>query len=198
MKLATMNQKTGWSLYNPFLTEFREAVSEKAKRQRGFASKEGRTELAGKYAWAVPNDEAIRTIQKEGPIVEIGAGTGYWAYLLRQVGVEVHAYDAKPGHNHWCSHDPWTHVEVGGPEKVLDHPQCTLMLCWPPYNESLAHDCVELYTGTTVVYIGEDPYGCTGDSAYHEYMDRRFKRANTVSIPQWFSINDYLEVWHRK
>ena len=36
-----------------------------------------RHDFTHKYAWAIPNDEAIHTIASLGPIVEMGAGTGY-------------------------------------------------------------------------------------------------------------------------
>eukprot|EP00897_Mesotaenium_endlicherianum_P009382 jgi/Mesen1/8472/ME000478S07970 len=50
------------------------------------------------YSWAVPTGEAIDAIVKSAPggVLEIGAGTGYWAHLLRQRGVQVAAYDLQP------------------------------------------------------------------------------------------------------
>lgn len=63
--------------------------------------------LSERFAWAVPTDEAILAIAELGPIVEIGAGTGYWAWLLEQAGAEVLAFDAELGGNHW--------VAEGGP-----------------------------------------------------------------------------------
>mmetsp|Transcript_7858 Transcript_7858/g.19988 ORF Transcript_7858/g.19988 Transcript_7858/m.19988 type:complete len:164 (-) Transcript_7858:188-679(-) len=48
---------------------------------------------AGKYAWAIPDQRAIRIIANFSPLVEIGAGKGYWAMLLRQAGADVLALD---------------------------------------------------------------------------------------------------------
>lgn len=48
-------------------------------------------------AYAVPSNEAIALISSlELPILECGAGTGYWASLLRAQGVTVAAYDIAP------------------------------------------------------------------------------------------------------
>lgn len=37
-----------------------------------------------KYAWAIPTTKCIELMFHFGPIVEIGAGKGYWGYLLRK------------------------------------------------------------------------------------------------------------------
>lgn len=115
---------------NPYLAEF-----DSFNGSHLFSSFEARERLVKRYAWAVPTEEAVRVIASHGPVVEIGAGTGYWASLLRQVGTDVVAYDRSPHDNHWCV---GTHslVEVGGPEKASEHPDRTLFLCWPPYDTS--------------------------------------------------------------
>jgi len=54
-------------------------------------------ELAcGRYAWAVPCTEALTALRRLSPLVEIGAGTGYWARLLAGHGADVAAYDLAP------------------------------------------------------------------------------------------------------
>lgn len=91
-----------------------------------------------KYSWAIPSMEALDRIAALGPVIEIGAGTGYWAYLLRALGVDVKAFDvAPPGvvgvKNGW--HDgaeTWTKVCQGGPERAAYEAHRTLFLCWPP------------------------------------------------------------------
>ncbi len=48
-------------------------------------------------AYAVPSDEAINLLASlKLPVIECGAGTGYWASLLRAQGVTVAAYDIAP------------------------------------------------------------------------------------------------------
>ena len=49
------------------------------------------------FAHAVPSAEALDAVAAlDTPVVEIGAGTGYWAALLEQRGVDVVALDATP------------------------------------------------------------------------------------------------------
>lgn len=49
-----------------------------------------------RYSYAIPDLTALNILAEHGPILEIGAGTGYWAYLLRQRGVDVAAFDINP------------------------------------------------------------------------------------------------------
>ena len=50
------------------------------------------------YSWGIPADEALTVIENVSPagIVEVGAGTGYWAMLLKKRGVDIVAYDRTP------------------------------------------------------------------------------------------------------
>src|SRR5712675_189481 len=57
---------------------------------------ERRRELASLFSWAVPNAPALEVLAAHAPLVECGAGMGYWAALLRARGVDVLAYDAAP------------------------------------------------------------------------------------------------------
>ncbi|CAB1104065.1 unnamed protein product [Ectocarpus sp. CCAP 1310/34] len=53
--------------------------------------------LRQRFAWAIPDERALRIIKHFGPIVEIGSGLGYWAKLLRARGVDINAYDKVAG-----------------------------------------------------------------------------------------------------
>ena len=40
--------------------------------------------LVQRFSWAVPSDDALDVIARYAPIVEMGAGSGYWAHLMRE------------------------------------------------------------------------------------------------------------------
>ena len=42
-----------------------------------------RRELAALFAWAIPDAGALAMLARYAPLLECGAGTGYWAALLR-------------------------------------------------------------------------------------------------------------------
>lgn len=168
-----------------------------------------RQKLVRKYAWAIPNDEALETIAKYGPVVEIGAGTGYWASLLAARGVDVRAFDSSPvrngknpyfetGKETWgLTMQAWFPVEQGQATVAARFPHRTLFLCWPPFDTGMARVALEAYRGDTVIFIGESLGGCTGDEAFHEMLDEQFECVEAVAIPRWNSIHDSLTVWKR-
>jgi len=217
-------------MLNEYLAEYERVKVDVAKARASRTSLlssefDKRRGLVRKYSWAIPNAEALDTIASFGPIVEMGAGTGYWAALLRARGVRVDAFDIEPPtfdgsrKNHY--HDAtrtWTHVTRGSVEKLsapalavplggylrgrlvrdrLGVDKRTLMLCWPPYSDSFASKALAAFRGNRVVYIGEGGRGCTGDDAFHETLDRDWIHERNVHIPQWDEIHDYLGVFRR-
>lgn len=158
-----------------------------------------RRELVTKYAWAIPTEEALLKIgeHSHNGVVEIGAGTGYWAGLLRELGVDVAAYDEAP-HDNFQAKACWSEVHKGGPLYVLKHPERTLMLSWPPYDTPMAALTLRRYKGSTLVYIGEGSGGCTGDAEFHDMLEDEWKEIDGVALPQWPGIHDYLTVYKRK
>lgn len=156
-----------------------------------------RQELVMTHSWAVPTDEALEAIARHSPngVVEIGAGTGYWAGLLRDQGVDVVAYDVAP-HDNVQAKAQWSEVLVGNHLNVMKHPERSLMLCWPPYSTDMAAMALRRYKGNVVIYIGEYAGGCNGDEAFHEMLES-WEEKEVISLPQWPGIHDSLFVYYR-
>ncbi|MPY95760.1 MAG: hypothetical protein GEV08_22715 [Acidimicrobiia bacterium] len=185
-------------------------------------------QLIATYAFVVPTDEALRAIAAASPrgVVEVGAGTGYWAHLLREQGVDVVAYDIAPApspRNQWfAGSTPWFPVRDGDHTVVGDHGARTLLLVWPTRNEDWPGEAVTLFAaagGTTVAHVGERPGGHTGDGRFHALLgevDRcwacayqtpsvpcvcgvrpRFRRVRTVELPSLPGRDDDLGLYAR-
>ena len=93
-------------LINPYL-DIRRTLATRADALQ----LEVRKKLIWAYSWAVPSDEAVWALAELGPIVELGAGTGYWAWLIAQAGGKARAIDRAP------EHPPrWVEIATGGPE----------------------------------------------------------------------------------
>jgi hypothetical protein len=144
-----------------------------------------RDEYVKKYAWAIPDDKAIKICKKYLPILEIGAGRGYWASLI---GHDIQCFDIEKYEN--------TYYPIDTKFKMDN--SCTLMFCWPPYDDQMAFDYLKEYTGDTIIYIGEGCGGCTADDQFHDELENSWKEIETYKIPQWPGIHDYLSVWRRK
>jgi hypothetical protein len=153
---------------------------------------EMRKTLVQRYARAVPNEEAIRTLVQPSPIVEMGAGTGYWAWLARRAGADVVCYDMSPPNN--------THISIiqEEPVEVARHQDRTLFLCWPPYDTPMAYEALISYKGSTVIYVGEGYGGCTGDDAFHEKLENEWEEVQEIDIPQWHGLRDHMWVYKKK
>ena len=155
-----------------------------------------REKLVKIYAWAVTDSAAIKEIvktSKDMGIIEIGAGTGYWASLLANCGVDVKAYDTGKDINIGFYHP----VGNAGVKVVEKHKNRALFLCWPPYNTSMAYDCVTEYSGNTLIYIGESEMGCNANGDFFKYVDNNFKLDKIVDMAQWYSLHDNLYIYKR-
>jgi hypothetical protein len=182
------------TLDNPYLAAF-----EACKGERYDTDSDNRAALVRRYAWAVPTRSAVLAIVARGPVVEIGAGSGYWASLIRQAGGDVLAFDIAVGEReHIGTHHP---VLRGGPEDAGAHPERTLFLCWPPYDEPMANDALAAYEaagGQSVVYIGEGSTGCTGDDAFHARLrSLAWEYETSCQLPNWSGIHDDMSIHQR-
>jgi hypothetical protein len=115
--------------------------------------------LAQHYAYVFPSDSALATLAGLGPLVEIGAGTGYWAHRLRSIGADIVAFDHAPldgerTNRYHPGTRPWSHVRQGDQTVLSGCADRCLFLCWPPLFSSLS-DCLTYYCGDTVAYIGD-------------------------------------------
>jgi len=151
------------------------------------------------YSFAVPSKEALESIACYAPIVEMGAGTGYWAYLLQQLHVDIIAYDkqivVEGNDNQFKFRKSWTNIHRGSPSNLTVHPDRTLLLCWPDYASPFAEQCLRAYPGDTLIFIGENWGGCTADDGFFELLSKQWTSIKTLDIPQWDGIYDYLTIF---
>lgn len=172
--------------------EYSGAFGERARRGMDLFMRRG--ELVQEYAWAIPCREAIFEIAKLGPIIEVGAGTGYWAMLLASVGVDIIAFD-----NSLVGTVKQSNVFYGDETFVsLFSTGRNLFLCWPLNDDSMALDILSKFAGRYVIFVGEGKGGCTGCEKFHDALEMDFDLVKDVEIPQWFGIHDCLLIWERK
>lgn len=186
---------------NEYLHEYQELVKATAGPPwaKELARYSKRRDFVLKYAFAIPDDEAIEKIAKFSPILELGAGAGYWAMLLRQAGAEVLAVDKrKPTHG--MRRALWSPVGVttSAAKKAAKHSRThSLMFCWPSMDD-WCEKALEAYTGQHVIYIGEGKGGCTGTDDFHDILDNLYEQIDYQWIPQWDGIHDQLTIYRRK
>lgn len=186
---------TSRPMHNPYLEEWT------ASKQKQSVCYEDRHECIAKYGFAIPDDEAIQKLVALSPIVELGAGIGYWASLIAEAGGQIECYDKFLGAENdypFKHRDPWFPVQSGEPELLTKHPAKTLLLSWPCYKSAFAYNCLKSFKGATVVYIGEGMGGCTANDAFHNRLARGWSEVDFVAIPRWDCINDWMTVYERR
>ena len=121
---------------------------------------ERRKSFVASYAWSIPTPEAIRliaTVVARRKLLEVCAGSGLWAKLLTEAGVEVIATDlGPPPHLHYPIE------KMDGEAAVKHHADCeALMVCWPPMKSDIAARALQAFAGDLFIYIGDRRF--TGD-----------------------------------
>ncbi|KAL3667770.1 hypothetical protein V7S43_007322 [Phytophthora oleae] len=158
------------------------------------------------YAYATPTQEALDMMAKHAPIIEVGAGTGYWSSLLQRADVDAVAYDKAPPSaegvegNAYHGHVPaFCSVGRGGPEVLSQEDMAgrNLFLCYPPPGDAMAVRSIQLFQGDVVLHVGEWQ-GDTGDSRFESELQRRFVLEQEISLPNWGNSAYGLTVWRRK
>ncbi len=130
---------------NPLLEAYEHAGG------RGGAEGADRDALIARYGFSVPTDEALRLVARFAAkgVVEVGAGSGYWARLLHEAGVDVVAYDLEPPPspaNRWFAGSPPWYPMDGADETVVEHHvERTLVMMWPTRKETWAARAAERF-----------------------------------------------------
>jgi len=110
------------------------------------------------FSWGVISLSAINAIKKYGSILEVGSGTGYWAYELSLHGVDIIATDnfSELVEDFSPLRGPWVSIEnIDAKEAIQKYRDRTLLMVWP---HGYALDALETLTevgGSTVIIIGD-------------------------------------------
>lgn len=164
-----------------------------------------RDTLTNLYSFPIPHPDALKWVvdQLQGSsLVEIGAGTGYWASLLSQMGVDVLAYDKFPvdqGANTYHRSEAYHPVLQGDASSAALHPERVLYLSWPPYATPMGFEALSAYTGQGLLYCGERHGGCTADDDFFDLLHKEWEQvAACESHVTWHGIHDELTLYRRK
>ena len=167
-----------------------------------------------RYSYALPDDDLVRRIAADSPIVEVGAGLGYWSWLLRQAGAEVRATDVRPPAqyfdergrlaftpgrrpgrpNDWLDTRPaWTLVEVAeAAEAAAAAPEtAALLIVWPPYNEPMAAAALRAFRGAVLWYVGEGRGGACADDAFFDELEESWEEDELHALIRFPGLYDW-------
>ena len=150
-----------------------------------------RREFCENFSFAVPCVEAVRVIAKYTPIVEVGCGSGYWAKILLNNGVDVVATNYDCGV--YLFKNRFTTILNLTAKQVVETMAKTVLTCWP----SMDNWCEDIIGARTIIYIGEGYSGCCGTDEFHNMIDEFYEPIEYCEIPNWFTVHDKLVVYER-
>jgi hypothetical protein len=153
-------------------------------------------------------------------IVEMGAGTGYLACLLKNHGLDVHAFDSAPtvptditnsssrqeiNEYHGLT-SPFYNVKKGDAKylkymlkQYKNADTNALLLCYPPPLTTMAEDMLSTFQsfgGKCVVHIGEFS-GLTGSIKFQNMLKRDFVLLRRFACLLWGTDSAEVTIWLR-
>lgn len=193
------------------------------------SSSQARADAVQRYAFATPTDEAVQAIKQAATsgVVELGAGTGYWARLLHEADVDVVAFDLHPPpsleNEFFPAAQPWFPVMPGDELAVARFPNRLLLLVWPTQDETWPATALRVFHdagGEQVAVVGEGAGGRMGDLAFHAMLgeephclhcrygalasqcicelEPQWQLARRVALPHWAPWEDDLSLYRRR
>lgn len=191
--------------YNPFLAAHRELLAQEAILRQSRQWLPAARRLVRAFSWAVPTPEAIRVLVECGPVLEVGAGNGYWAWCVQQAGGDIVPTDSHPGKsNIWVENHAWTAVHrMTALDAVKEHDHATLFACWAPPDRgeyTYFREAAKAFRGKRIILVGErasEPAGaeCTG-----AFDTQRWRLVSSLTLPSlpFGAYDNELAVWERK
>jgi hypothetical protein len=162
-------------------------------------------ELASVYSYSICSPGDVRWFKRVlggRPVIEIGAGGGYWAWQLRQAGIRVRAYDPAPVGEIFNCHAAysWAEVELGDADDAGRFPDHVLFMSWPSPESAggrWAADALEQYEGDTLIYVAY-PSACATDEFY-KMLETDWHLADVApDHVAWWLMNDSLSLYTRR
>lgn len=172
--------------------------------------------LQATYAYAIPSPDTIEWISQfcgGRPVVELGAGRGYWAAQLTRAGLVVDAYDSEPPNRAENASflrasgqmDVW--YRVGDLDEFAARASAgsdeVLFLCWPPgWGNTMASEALaefEQAGGRRLIFIGEPKGGKTGDDAFFDALSATWDlESQDTRFVSWWDLQDVAQGWVRR
>ena len=193
----------------PSLTEFDIYDHERAglhsyEAKYFLAVEAARTNFIQQFSFAVPCSEVLDSLASLEPILEVGAGTGFWAHLMRMRGIDVWATDGEDE----STRNTHSQVVAGfginerldGQVAVESYPGLNVFMCWPPYwTDWPERTLLAMERGMYLAVIC-DRAGVAGSAQFHGILETQFEEQVHLRVhqPNWPRIWDSFSVWRKK
>jgi hypothetical protein len=147
-----------------------------------------------KYSFVTPPAIAIAEIKKFvgiDKVLEVGAGLGFWAKLLRLIDIDVLATDRS------IYPTIYTFIEkIDGVEAVKKYKdKNVLMMIWPE-DENWVDETLQNFTGNKMIFAGN--HDCCATEKFYERCSNEWNNIKSIETPAWFDSNCDVKLYERK
>jgi len=153
-----------------------------------------RGQLTSRYAHACPDLQLITSLASH-PVVELGAGSGYWARLVHDSGGDIAALDNASRSSPMIG--VWYSVEFGDESRLTEFEDRTLLIVMPgrPGN---ADRFVRVWGGERLVVVTRGGFPFAEDPSFHEtaISDGGWEMVEDRPIPEAVGTM-VVTSWHR-
>lgn len=161
-----------------------------------------RERFVGEFSFALPSQDVLDAIAARSTrIVEVGAGSGFWARLMAQRGFDIVATNAAEGHDYAQTLGRHHRVEgLDARAAILAYPDRDVLCVWPSYDQDWIRKAIlDMKPGRYLFYVGEW-HGCTADAEFHDLLDDRdeFEPVGEGAMANFPGIHDHLFILRRK
>jgi hypothetical protein len=153
-----------------------------------------RRKFVGIISFAIPNATAIAEIKKfvaTDKVLEVGAGLGFWAKLLRLIDIDVLSTDIEE--------QPISYIpieKIDGVEAVKKYKdRNVLMMIWPEYKE-WPNEVLQNFTGNKFIYIGN--FSECASEKFYERCENEWNIVTTVETARWVDFNGDVYLYKKK
>jgi hypothetical protein len=141
------------------------------------------------HGFAIPCREALEAICSLSPILEVGAGSGYWTALIRKLGCDAIASDVvsrgwKVPHGRFAECLP-----LDGAAAVKEYSDRNVLMIWPAaHGDWMVRSLQAMHTGQRLALISES--SC-GNPEFYNYLKEVFEVEIRFPVPRWPGSGDY-------
>ncbi len=158
--------------------------------------------------WSTPCHEAVELIACHSrKIVEVGAGNGAWAMLLKNAGVDIKPTDIAKEAKAWGrdfdkdAYRQWAPCEDLAAERAFRKYQHhhDVLISWPPRGTTYPFTIAShMKSGRLLFFIGTDRYSVMANSAFFAQLETDFEKLDELVLPHWHGTADTLTVWRKR
>jgi hypothetical protein len=171
-----------------------------------FAAPPGNLRLARKafirqWGFSIPCAESVAELVQLSPLVEIGAGSGYWSALVAGADGDVIATDAiaegSPGYG--LTVGLHTKIEaLDAVEAVRRYPERNVFCSWPTQDADWCAEAAQaMCAGRRLALVGQPRGGETGSPRLFDVLETDFTEERRIVIPQFPGVQEVFTV-HRR